>query len=400
MTDRRRIAFLVLLSILCVSLSGLAAGTWIRWYEHEDEVHVSTVLQMENQYWLIGTSVASLDPPDAGIVVFRIEPDGNLLYPVAYDWEGVQSAGDAFVDAEGNVLFAGRTNTYGAIGSDMYVLKTDSYGQTLAEWIYGERLEEFAVRISVGSHGNYFIVGNQMNPLDVIADPGAPGYGGLEGRTAPYVARVQSSGATVWEENFRSEDNVVVFDAAATINGGCYLLSTVYGYPDGDDAIRLDRLNEDGQVMWSRTFDEGNSKGYSLLQLDDRRLLIAGARARSSGDPLQALLMLLDVSGREVWSRTYGDPEMISALHALVETRDGRIVAVGTQFEDYGRYRDDIYLLCVNIDGEVQWEQTYATGKHVMVEDLLELADGGLLIAGTGGVPGEPFQAMLMRAEP
>ena len=399
MADRRRMVAVGLLLTLCISLPGLATGTWTQWYEHEHEVHVGTVLEMENEYWLVGTNVASLDPPDAGIVAFRIEPNGSLLYTVAYDWEGVQSAADALIDAAGDVLFAGRTNSYGAVGSDVYVLKADSYGQALSSWLYGESLEEFACCIVLGSHGDYFIVGNQMDLDDVIADPGAPGYGGLEGRTAPYVVRIQPNGVVVWEESYRSEANVVVFDAAPTNNGGCYILSTVYGYPDADDAIRLDRLDENGRIMWSRTFAEGSSKGYSLLQLRSGQLLVAGARSGADGS-FQALLMLLEATGREIWSRTYGSAGTIGAAHALIEASDGLLVAAGTQFEDYAQYQDDVYVFCVDADGDLQWEQTHPTGKHVMVEGLLEASDGGLLIAGTGGIPSEPFQAMLMRTEP
>ena len=398
MTNRWGTVALALFLTFCVSLMVLATGTWTRWYEHEHEVHVGTVLEMGDEYWLIGTAVASFDPPDAGIVVFRIQPDGNLLSPVAYDWDGVQSAGDAFVDTEGNILFVGRTNSYGAIGSDMYVLKTDSSGQTLAEWVYGEALEEFTCCIVPGPHGDSFVVGNQMDPDDVIADPGVPGYGGLEGRTAPYIVRIDPNGAPVWRKSYRSEDNVIVFDAAPTGDGGCYILSTVYGYPDTDDALRLDRLDGDGAILWSCTFDEG-VKGYSLLRLEDGSLLIAGGCSSTDGRS-QAMLMLLEPTGQEIWSRPYGDPDRIGTLRALIETQDGDFISVGTQLDDYGRYRDDIYVLCVDADGELQWEQTHPTGKHVMVEGLCELSDGGLLIAGTGGFRGEPFQAMLMRIEP
>ena len=398
MTNRWGMVALALLLTFCVSLVVLATGTWTQWYDHEHEVHVGTVLEMGDEYWLIGTAVASFDPPDAGIVVFRIEPDGDLLYPVAYDWDGVQSAGDAFVDAEGNVLFVGRTTSYGAIGSDMYVLKTDSSGQTLAEWVYGEALEEFACCVVPGPHGDSFVVGNQMDLDDVIADPGVPGYGGLEGRTAPYIVRIDSNGAPVWRKSYRSEENVIVFGAAPADDGGCYILSTVYGYPDADDCARLERLDENGAILWTSTLNEGNGTGYSLLQLDDGSLLIAGARSNADGRS-QAMLMLLEATGQEIWSRTYGDPDRISTLHALVETQDGDFVAVGTQLDDYGRYRDDIYVLCVDAEGELQWEQTHPTGKHVMVEGLAE-ADGGFLIAVTGAAAGEPFQAMLMRIEP
>jgi len=400
MGNWQRSVVLILLAVISLSVSSSGSETWIQWYEHEDEVYIGTVLDRVDEYWLIGTSVASLDPPDAGIVVFRIQPDGSLLYPMSYSWDGVQSAADAFIDSEGDVIFVGQTDSYGAVGSDMYFLRTDSSGQTLAEGVFGESLEESASGIVLGSHGDYFIVGNQTNPEDFIADAGAAGYGGLDGRTAPYVVRIQPNGVPVWKKDYRSEDNIVFFDATATRNGGCLLLSTVYGFPNAEDAIRLDKVNELGDIEWSRTFDEGSSKGYSLLQLDDGRLLIAGARPDEDSGQLQALLMLLDANGQEIWSRTYGNTAQITAAHALVETRDGHIVAAGTQMDGYSQYQDAIYVFCVDTEGELQWEQTNTTGKHVMVEALVELADSGLLIAGSGATAGGRFQAMLMRVDP
>jgi hypothetical protein len=347
----------------------------------------------------VASIVVSLDPPDAGIVVFQMAADGSLLCRKSYDWDGVQSAADAVLDAEGGVLFVGQTNSYGAVGSDMYVLHTDRAGRALAEWVFGESLEESASRIFLGSQGDYFVVGIQLNPGDRIADAETAGYGGLEFRSAPCVARIRPNGAPVWKESYRSEDNVVVLDAAATRSGGCFVLSTVYGFPNADDAIRLDKVNDLGRIEWTRTFDAGNSKGYSLLPLGSGRLLIAGARSNDDG-LLQGLLMLLDPTGREIWSMTYGSSGLITTLHAVVETADGRFVAAGTQLTDYGQYRDDVYLLCVDAEGGVIWEHAYPTGKHVMIEALREASDGGLLVAGTGAAAGERFQAMLMRVDP
>jgi len=389
---------LVVLAVLWMLASGSLAETWIQYYEHEHEVHVGTVLVMGDEYWLVGTNVATLEPPEAGIVVFRIQPDGNLICPMSYDWDGVQSAADALILPDGEILFAGQTDQYGAVGADIYVLHTDGSGQTLSEWVFGASLQESATRILLGSQGDLFVIGTQVNPDDVIADPETPGYGGLEGRAAPYVVRVQPGGSPVWKESYRSEDNIVVFDAAATSTGGCYLLSTVYAFPDAEDAIRLDKLDDQGRIMWSRTFDQGDCKGYALLQLPSRQLLIAGSQTADATNP-SALLMLLDATGREVWSRTYGGADKITVLHELVQTEDGHIVAVGTQFEDYAQYQDDIYLLCVDADGEVQWEQTHSTGRHVMIEAVRGLEGGGLLIAGTGAIAGDRFQGWLMHLD-
>ena len=397
---RWRLIAVVLLVTFCAAFAGLASESWIRWYEHEDEIQIGTLLEMGGEYWLVGTHIVSMDPPDAGIVVFRVGPDGRLIGTRSYDWGGVQSAADALVTPDGNALFAGMTDQYGAVDGDFYVLQADASGQTLAEWVFGESLRESATRILMGSQGDVFIIGNQMNPEDVIADPGTPGYGGMEGRSAPYAVRMQPGGSPVWKEHYRSESNVIVFDAVPSRSGGCFVLSTVYGFPNDDDAIRLDRLDEDGTIMWSRTFGEGNSKGYALAHLSPGRLLIAGAQEDEASGNLRGLLILVEEFGREVWSRTYGDADLITTLHTVVETKDGLIVAAGSQLEDYGQYQDDVYLVCVGADGERQWEHVIPTGKHVTIEALHERSDGGLLIAGSGAIAGERFQAMLMFIDP
>ena len=399
MIDRRRSVAFVVFALFLLSLGGWAAESQIQWLEHEDEIHMGTVLEMGDEIWLVGTNVSSLDPPNAGIVVFRIPMDGTSRYPMSYDWEGVTSASDALVLPDGNILFAGVTNLYGAVGTDMYVLEIDDYGQTLSEWVIGDALDESADRILLGSHGDILVVGHQTNPDDVIADPSTPGYGGLEGRTGPYIARIQSDGQTVWKRDYPSLDNIVVFDAAPTTNGDCLVLSTVYGFPNADDAIRLDRVDETGNIKWSRTFDEGNSKGYGLHPLDSGWLLITGARAVDGGN-LQAFMMMLMATGREVWSKTFGDPARISTLHEITQLDDGTFVAAGTQLSDYGEYQDSVYLVCVDFNGEMQWEKTVDTGKHVMVEGLLELSDGRLMVAGSGAAAGERFQPWLLQIDP
>ena len=399
MVERRTSLALAILATLLIALPGWAVETSLQWLEHDHEIHVGTVLEMGDELWIVGTNVSSLDPPNAGVIVFRVPPDGTERYPLSYDWDGVSSASDALVLPNGTILLAGRTNMYGAVGSDMYVLQIDDYGQTLSEWVIGDVLDEFIARILPGSQGDILVVGNQMNPEDVIADPSTPGYGGLEGRTWPYIARIQSDGQTVWKRDYASMDNIVVFDAAPSSSGSCLVLSTVYGFPDADDAIRLDKVQENGNIMWTRIFSETHSKGYALHPLDSGWMLVAGARSVGGGS-LQVFLMMLTATGREVWSKTFGDPEMISTLHAVIGTEDGHFIAAGTQLADYGEYNDSVYVVCVDADGDVQWEETHNTGKHVIVEALLERAEGGWVVAGTGAAPGERFQPWLLHIDP
>jgi len=395
----RLLWILLALSVLWVSLTGHPQATWMEWYGHEDDVHVGGVLDMGDEYWLYGTSFAAADPGDSGIVLFRVQTDGRLIAPVAYDWEGVQSAADGMVDGEGNIHLAGGTTAYGSGGSDMYVLKLDSYGQTLAEWTYGSQLDESAVRIFAGESGDPYIVGNQTNPEDPIADADTPGYGGFDARSGPIVARIEPNGASVWTRDFRTTANEVVVDAAPASNGDCYLLVTDYGFPNAEDVLRLYRVADHGGMSWSRTFAAAESRGESILTLPSGWMVLAGSQRSEAGGDLEGWLMLLMGAGREIWSRTYGDPEAPTTFQALTGTARGHVVAAGIR-QDAGVDGDEIYLVCVDFDGELLWERTIDTGRSITVEGLLELRDGGFLIAGAGLSDEGIDQAMLVRVDP
>jgi len=397
-----RCVALVAVAGAALAVSGIAIETWVRHYDLGAETYVGTVLAVEGGFRLVGTKVTSMDPPAAGIVLLQITADGAFPYPVVYQWEGVRTADDAIVTDDGGLLFAGATNVYSSGGTDMYVLRVDASGQTLWSGIYGTELDESATRIVRANGGGYFVLGNQVDPSDVVADPGAPGYGGLEGRCAPFVVRIEAEGQPIWRKAFRSEDNVIVFGGAATADGGCLVLATVYGYPEASDSILLLRLDDQGETVWTRTWTEGSSKGHALLVTSEGRILLAGARSFPE-DParskLQALLILLDEEGNELWQRSYGNPETIDALHAVVESSNGQFVAAGTRFGDYSLFSDDLILLAVDASGDVQWESRHATGEHIAVEAIVQALDGGFVIASAASSGGDPFQVLLVRTD-
>jgi len=385
-----------------LAVSGIAIETWVRHYDLGADTYAGTVLVVEDGFRLVGTKVTSMEPPAAGIVLLQIAADGEFPYPMVYQWEGARTANDALVTDDGGLLFAGATDVHSSGGTDMYVLGVGASGQTLWSGIYGSELDESATRIVRANDGSYLVLGNQVDPSDVVADPVAPGYGGLEGRCAPFVVRIEAEGQPIWQKAFRSEDNVVVFDGAATADGGCLVLATVYGYPEASDSILLLKLDDEGETVWTHTWTEGSSKGYAVLVTSKGQILITGARSFPE-DParskLQGLLILLDEEGNELWQRSYGDQGTIDALHALAETSDGRFVAAGTRLLDYSQFSDDLILLAIDASGAVQWESQHATGEHVMVEAIVQAPNGGFVVAGTARTGGDPLQMLLVRTD-
>jgi hypothetical protein len=388
---------------LIVAGSAVAAETWMRRYELDGELYAGTVIQVEDGFHLIGTIVTSEEPPAAGIALLVLDGAGGLLHPIVYQWEGVRTAGDALLLEDGGLVFAGQTDDWTSGGIDMYILGVGPSRQTLWSGFYGTALDEHAVRIVPAPTGGFFVFGNQVDPDDVIADPSTAGYGGLEGRSAPYVARTGPEGQTEWHLSLRGAYNAVLFDGDATADGGCLLLSTVYGYPDADDGMRLMKLDAEGDFVSSSLWVDGSSQGYALLQTSDAGILIAGATTLSeSGESgtLQGLVQRVDLEGNTLWRKTFGTDDTITALHAFAETEDGRFIVAGTRTASLTSYADAIYLLALDRNGDVLWEREHPTEEHVMVEAIELCTDGRIAIACSASDSGGPFRALLLLTDP
>ena len=68
--------------------------------------------------------------------------------------------------------------------------------------------------------GGYLVGGNIVDPNDVVADPGAAGYGGFAGRSNVYLARTDSDGHEIWARTFGGENNVLATGGIQTPDGG------------------------------------------------------------------------------------------------------------------------------------------------------------------------------------
>ncbi len=84
----------------------------------------------------------------------------------------------------------------------------------------------------------------------------------------------------------------------------------------------------------------------------------------------------------EMWSRTYGGTSSDSA-EALVQTSDGGYTLAGyTASFSTGPYHRDFWLVKTDVDGLIQWNQTYGGDGDEAATSLVQTIDGGYAIAG------------------
>ena len=318
------------------------------------------------------------------VYLLRTDAAGEILWEKTYGGEGYDAGQSISETGDGNLLIAGTTTSFGAQGMDAYLLKVDRDGKELWSRTYGGPLDEMVGVVGQMPDGSYILGGNIVDPNDLIADPGAAGYGGFAGRSNLYLLKVDGDGNELWSRAYDSEDNVLAASGTLTPDGGLLALVTITRYPDPDDDIQLLRLDGEGTIVWSRTWEEGSSTPTALVRTSDGNYLIAASYAPLEGNEAAKedfLFIKVDPQGNEIWRNSFGDPELIDYGVELARASDGGYVTVGEQTRDRNTWQGDVALVKVDEKGHLLWQQTWPA-SHTMFSRVVQHPDGGFVIAG------------------
>jgi hypothetical protein len=366
----------------------VTGDTWFKIYgARQNDVANGVLLADDGGYFIVGVTNLEYEPERRGdVYLIRTNAAGDILWEKTYGGEGYEAGATAFQTSDGGLIISGATNSLGAGGIDIYLIKVDQDGNELWSKTFGGPLDEVGAAWPMDD-GGYMLGGNIVDPNDPVVDnPGVAGYAGFAGRSNVYLARTDSDGNVLWSRTFGGENNVLASGAVQTPDGGFVILATIMYFPDNDDDIYLLKVDENGDEVWSRTWERGMSSGYGLVQTSDGNYLVTGPY--SSPDDMDRsirdfLFVKFDAEGNEIWSSTFGDPDIIDYAQVLAATKDGGYVAAGWAVRDLITWDEDIVIVKTDESGQLLWEQIVETDAHSMFGNVLQHPDGGYVIAGS-----------------
>ena len=364
-----------------------AADTWFQTYGgRQEDVGWGILPADDGGYYVVGTTGLEFDPQMRGnVYLIRTDAAGEVLWEQVYVRDGYAEGSAISWASDGNLLISGPAAFPTTNGTDIYLLKVDPDGNELWIKTFGGPLDEMGTAWPLDD-GGYLLGGSIVDPNDIVADPGAAGYGGAAGRSNVYVAQVDADGNELWSHTYGGENNVMAFDGLQTPDGGLLLLATIMYYPENDDDIYLLKLDADGNEVWSRTWEDGLASATGLVPTGDGNYLIAGSYSPPEvmdREKIDSLFIEVDPQGNEVWRNTWGDPEQRDSLSLLATTADGGAIAAGDTGGDLSGWNQDIALLKIDAQGQLLWRQVIETQTHQMYGQILQHPDGGYVLAGS-----------------
>jgi len=196
------------------------------------------------------------------VYVLKINSDGSLAWQKTFGGTDRDEAHSIQQTTDGGYIVAGYTDSFGAGGYDVYVLKLNSDGSLAWQKTYGGNGYDKAYSIQQTTDGGFIVAGYTESF----------GAGG-----DVYILKLNSGGSLAWQKTFGgwSWDNA--YSIQQTTDGGFIVAGYAYSFGAGENDIYVLKLDSDGSLAWQKTFG-GNSydMAYSIQQTTDDGYIVAG----------------------------------------------------------------------------------------------------------------------------
>jgi hypothetical protein len=233
------------------------------------------------------------------------------------------------------------------VNTQMILIKTDRLGDVIWMKEYGGPQEEQARSVAQTIDGGYAIFGYTGS------------YGGGD---EFYLVRTNREGDSLWSKwygTYNWDYWEYGLELNQTLDTGFIMVGTSY-YQDISANIFLVKTDKYGDTLWTRLFDEfPGASGSSVQQTSDLGYIIGGW-SKVGSKHWSLLLLKLDQTGDILWHRSFEDDE--SRGYAVRQTEDDGYIITGKQEITESNW--DVVLIRTDAEGLV------SSDEHIMPEGV------------------------------
>jgi len=214
----------------------------------------------------------------------KIDNQGNTIWRKGIGELNHEMGYDVVELDDGSLLVVGSKDYYDEAGKDIYLIKTDSLGNMIWEKTFG-------------SSGAYDEIGYSIHPAYpsgylICAATNSRGNGWFD----PQVIKIDYDGNMQWSAIYNgSSHGHTRWSSTPTFDGGAVIIGTTTYFqnePGSDEDIMIIKIDQNGQQLWDRAFEGGESDwGWAIKETCINELIIVGS-TRSYGRGLTDIIIM------------------------------------------------------------------------------------------------------------
>jgi outer membrane protein OmpA-like peptidoglycan-associated protein len=285
-------------------------------YTHNGQMLISSLDDKGNQYYLKQFGTANFDQLHA---LISLKDGGSVA--IGTSQTSRNSHDDMFVQGLGR--------------NDVYLVKFKPNGQVRWTKKYGSTAKDIGVDgVATGDGGFIFIA---------IVQEGT--YSSL------VITKINDTGDVAWMQKFPKSGRNRAFKIIKTAHNN-YLISASFENKNGQDNIRLIKIDEEGNTLWENNIFSEAEEHLNDISVDFKGNIIGVGYAQRQGvSDMDALVRYYDSNANMIWERHFGkDRQEAFKSVTLLHDNTFAIAGFSNSFADKGR---QIWVIKLNDDGSL-----------------------------------------------
>jgi len=310
----------------------------------------SSLIQTSDGSYVIAGFTRSFGAGEADVYVVKLDANGNLQWTTTIGGPEIEEGVSLIQTSDGGYAIAGVTQSFGAGGYDVYVVKLDAKGNLQWTKAIGGPDYDQGFSLIQTSDGGYAIAG--------FTNSFGAGSGDV------YVVKLDAHGNLQWTKTIGGKEDDKGYSLIQTSDGGYAITGYTKSFGAGGWDVYVVKLDANGNLQWTKTIGgPGNEIGFSLIQTSDGGYAITGPTYSFGAGGADVYVVKLNANGNLQWTTTIGGKEEDVGF-SLIQTSDGGYAIAGTT-KSFGAGEADVYVVKLDKNGNAccAFSQTSQVGS-------------------------------------
>jgi hypothetical protein len=268
---------------------------WDKSYGGLDEDWGNFVTETPDGGFIITGRTKSFGAGSSDIWLIKTDANGNMQWNKTFGGVGFEVGWEIEITSSGDFIILGYTNSSGAGFYDAWLIATDSFGNHLWNYTYGGSERDYGYSLEITDDEGYVIAGRTNS-----SGTGTYDY---------WLFKVNSTGSQMWEKSFGGIGIDNGISLITTLDGGYIINGYSNSFSTGDYDFWIVKADSEGNYLWNKTYgDSFDDEGWSVERTNDGGFVVTGYTTNVATTYWDFWLIKFDENGNHLWNYTYSNP--------------------------------------------------------------------------------------------